>query len=106
MDKRHTYLTQGFFFRHRLLKTLRNAKALLLESPALNEYMTEIPLKEFLIENGAIFATHQNGKRLSVENLGPIMMIYPFEMSVKNLNPEVFYRRSILASRRIKIDLL
>jgi hypothetical protein len=96
----HTY--QGFSAID-LLNQLDN-KGNLLQVMALNEYMTEIPLSDFA-ENGAIFATHRDGMPMSVRNLGPIMVIYPFDLD-ERLKSELFYSRSIWQIRHIKtIDL-
>jgi len=96
----HTY--QGFSAVD-LLEHLES-QGTLLKVTALNEYMTEIPLSDF-IENGAIFATHQDGKPMSVRNLGPIMMIYPFDER-EELKSEVFYGRSIWQIDSIKLIAL
>ena len=73
----------------------------LLQVTALNDYMTELPLSDF-IDNGAIFATHQDGKPMSVRNLGPIMVIYPFDER-HELKSELFYGRSIWQIHHIKV---
>ncbi|MCV2402072.1 hypothetical protein OFY17_04135 [Marinomonas sp. C2222] len=82
-----------------LLKLLGN-KGNVLQVTALNDYMTEIPVSDF-IEQGAIFATHQNGKRMSVRNLGPMMVIYPFD-SNENVRSDIYYSRSIWQIKHIK----
>lgn len=92
----HTY--QGFSAID-LLKALGN-KGDLLQVTALNKYMTEIPLSDFA-EQGAIFATHQDGILMSVRNLGPIMVIYPFD-SNEALKSELYYSRSIWQVNSIK----
>lgn len=92
----HTY--QGFSAID-LLKRL-GSQSTLIQVTALNDYMTEIPVSDFA-ENGAIFATHQDGKPMSVRNLGPIMVIYPFDER-KELKSELFYGRSIWQIRHIK----
>ena len=92
----HTY--QGFSAAD-LLKQL-GSTATLLQITALNEYMTEIPLSDFT-EHGAILATYLDGKPMSVRNLGPIMMIYPFDEH-EELKSEMFYGRSIWQIDRIK----
>jgi hypothetical protein len=92
----HTY--QGFSVAD-LLKQL-GSTATLLQVTALNEYMTEIPLSDFT-ENGAILATHIDGKPMSIRNLGPIMMIYPFDEN-EELKSEMFYGRSIWQIDHIK----
>lgn len=86
-----------------LLTKLGN-KGTLLKVTALNQYMTEIPLSDFVV-NGAIFATHQDGKPMSVRKLGPIMVIYPFDQR-DDLKSEVFYGRSIWQVDRIESIVL
>lgn len=76
------------------------SQSTLLQVTALNKYISEIPLGDF-IENGAIFATHQDGKLMSVRDLGPIMVIYPFDEH-EELKSEVFYGRSIWQVAHIK----
>ncbi|WP_394180696.1 hypothetical protein [Marinomonas posidonica] len=83
-----------------LLETLK-AKGTMLEVTALNKYMTKVPVEDFKI-NGAIFATHRDGVPMSVRNLGPIMVIYPFDHN-PNLKSEVYYGRSIWQIQHIKI---
>jgi hypothetical protein len=92
----HTY--QGFSATD-LLERL-GSQSTLLQVTALNDYMTEIPISDF-VENGAIFATHQDGKPMSIRNLGPIMVIYPFDER-KELKSELFYGRSIWQIHHIK----
>ncbi|MFT2098962.1 hypothetical protein ACMUMQ_11445 [Marinomonas sp. 2405UD66-6] len=92
----HTY--QGFSAID-LLDSLGN-KGNLLQVTALNKYMTEIPLSDFA-EKGAIFATHQDGILMSVRNLGPIMVIYPFDTN-EDLKSELYYSRSIWQVSSIK----
>jgi len=82
-----------------LLEQVGN-KGALLQVIALNEYMTEIPLVDFA-EHGAIFATHQDGHRISVRNLGPIKVVYPFDTNPV-LKTEVFFSRSIWQINKIK----
>ncbi|WP_421847114.1 molybdopterin-dependent oxidoreductase [Marinomonas sp.] len=96
----HTY--QGFSAVD-LLQRL-GSSGTLLQITALNEYMTEIPLSDF-VDNGAIFATHQDGKPMSIRNLGPIMVIYPFDEHEK-LKSELFYGRSIWQVNRVKIMMI
>ncbi len=92
----HTY--RGFSVAS-LLEKIGN-KGNLLQVFAMNGYMTEIPINDFL-EKGAIFATHQDGKNMSIRNLGPIMVIYPFD-SQPELRNEIFYSRSIWQINKIK----
>jgi hypothetical protein len=91
----HTY--QGFSAIDLLQRI--GSSGTLLKVTALNEYMTEIPLSDF-VDNGAIFATHLDGRPMSVRNLGPIMVIYPFDER-EDLKSEMFYGRSIWQIDRI-----
>ncbi|MCB5161716.1 molybdopterin-dependent oxidoreductase [Marinomonas algarum] len=75
------------------LLAVANSQANLLKVTALNRYMTEIPIRDF-IESQAILATHIDGHPMSVRNLGPIMVIYPFDERPE-LKSETFYGRSI-----------
>lgn len=85
----HTY--QGFSAVD--LLAYMQSKGTVLKVTALNLYMTEIPLEDFIV-HGAIFATHVDGQPISVRNLGPIMTIYPFDER-EALKSELFYGRSI-----------
>ena len=76
----------------------------LLQVTALNQYMTEIPISDF-IDKGAIFATRQNERLINVRSLGPIMVIYPFDEH-EELRSEEIYGRSIWQISHIKSILL
>ena len=78
-----------------------NANGETLEVTALNKYMTKVPVSDF-VEHGAIFATHRDGVPMSIRNLGPIMLIYPFDQD-ESLKSEVYFGRSIWQIRHIKI---
>jgi hypothetical protein len=91
----HTY--QGFSLKD-LLDSLGN-QGTLLQISALNQYMTEAPLQDYNVE-GAILATHQDGKPMSVRKLGPIMVIYPFDTN-NDFKTEVYYGRSVWQVNKI-----
>lgn len=76
----------------------------LLQVTALNQYMTEIPIGDF-IDKGAIFATRQDERLINVRSLGPIMVIYPFDQQ-EELRSEEIYGRSIWQISHIKSTLL
>lgn len=86
-----------------LLNRLNN-KGTILQTIALNKYMTEIPIEDFA-ENKVILATHIDGKPMNIRQLGPIMVIYPFD-SNENFKSEIFYSRSIWQVRHIKSIIL
>ncbi|MEO9654194.1 molybdopterin-dependent oxidoreductase [Marinomonas sp.] len=88
-DGEHTYT--GFSVMD-LLKQLKNSGSHL-KFTALNQYQAEIPLSDFT-EHGAIMATHRDGLPMSIRNLGPIMVIYPFDQN-SDLKIEQYYGRSI-----------
>ena len=60
---------------------------------ALNDYMIDIPVKDFT-QVGAIFATHMDGVPMTVRNKGPIMVIYPFDEKPE-LKNESYYGKAI-----------
>lgn len=95
-EGQHTYT--GFSITA-LLKQLENSGSRL-KITALNHYQTEIPLSDF-VELGAIFATHKDGQPMSIRNLGPIMVIYPFDQN-EELKIEQYYGRSIWQIRQIE----
>jgi len=71
---------------------------------ALNQYVANIPLADFT-KRGAIFATHKDGKVMSIRDLGPIMVVYPFDDD-ESLKTETFYGRSIWQVERIDTQVL
>jgi len=93
----HTY--QGFSAVD--LTKLLKSESQRLQVFALNGYMTEIPLNDF-VEKGAIFAILQDGQPMEVRQLGPIMVIYPFD-GPEDLKSEVYYGRSIWQVAEIKL---
>ncbi|GAB3486918.1 putative pterin-binding protein [Marinomonas epiphytica] len=88
-DGVHTY--SGFDL-YELLRSLDN-HGNMLRLTALNYYIVEIPVEDF-ITKGAIIATHKDGLQMSVRNLGPTMVIYPFDDD-QSLRNELYYGRSI-----------
>jgi hypothetical protein len=69
---------------------------------ALNNYRTEIPLKDFA-SHPVILALKRDGNYMPVSDKGPLFIIYPFDSS-KELNSEMFYSRSAWQVRRITIE--
>jgi hypothetical protein len=59
---------------------------------ALNDYVTEIPMKDFS-EHGVILALKREGQYLSVRNHGPLFIIYPFD-SNPDLQSQTYFGRS------------
>lgn len=68
---------------------------------ALNDYMTDVPVSDFL-DQGAILATHIDGQPMSVRDKGPMMVIYPFDDN-PTLKNEKYYGRSIWQIKTIQV---
>ncbi|MEL0612284.1 hypothetical protein [Marinomonas arenicola] len=68
---------------------------------ALNQYVIDIPVSDF-VKYGAIFAIKKDGKNISIRNLGPIMVLYPFDDN-EHLRNEVYYWRAIWQVSSIKV---
>lgn len=60
---------------------------------ALNDYSAEIPMSDFL-DYPVIFATRLDGETLSVRDMGPLFLIYPFDVA-PDLYNEVYFSRSV-----------
>ena len=60
---------------------------------ALNDYSSEIPMKDFASYN-VILAIKRNGEYMPVRDKGPLFVIYPFD-SNPELKNQTFYGRSV-----------
>lgn len=69
---------------------------------ALNDYSAPVPASD-LAEFSTVFATHQNGRRLSVRDRGPLFLIYPFS-SYPELESERYHNRSVWQIDRIQVQ--
>lgn len=69
---------------------------------ALDNYTVSVPISDFN-EHGALFADRLNGQPMSVEDKGPIMLVYPFDADPTLAN-ETYYSRSIWQIARITIE--
>jgi hypothetical protein len=72
-----------------------------LKVTALNDYVTEIPVSDFL-DHAAILATTLDGEPMSVREKGPIFIIYPFDEQPA-LNNETYYGRSAWQVKSIEV---
>jgi hypothetical protein len=72
-----------------------------LKVTALNDYVTEIPVSDFL-DHPVILATTLDGEPMSVREKGPIFVIYPFDEQPA-LNNETYYGRSAWQVKSIEI---
>ncbi len=68
---------------------------------ALDDYQVDVPLEDFK-QFRAIFAHSMNGKPLTVEEKGPLFLVYPYD-SNPQLATETYYARSIWQISRIRI---
>jgi hypothetical protein len=69
---------------------------------ALDDYQVDIPLADFT-QYDAVFAYAANGKPLTVEEKGPLFLVYPYD-SKPQLATETYYARSIWQIARISIQ--
>jgi len=69
---------------------------------ALDDYQVDVPLADFT-QYAAIFAYAKNGKPMTVEEKGPLFLVYPYD-SNPQLATETYYARSIWQIARITIQ--
>jgi len=69
---------------------------------ALDNYTVSVPIADFE-GHGVIFAYSLNGRPMSVEEKGPLFLIYPFDAEPAFAN-ETYYSRSIWQIARITIE--
>lgn len=69
---------------------------------ALNDYSAPVPASD-LSEFSTVFATHQNGRRLSVRDRGPLFLIYPFSR-FPELESERYHNRSVWQIDRVQVQ--
>jgi hypothetical protein len=69
---------------------------------ALDNYSVTVPIADFN-DHDAIFAYNFNGKPMSVEDKGPLFLIYPFDAEPALAN-ETYYTRSIWQIARITVE--
>jgi hypothetical protein len=85
-----------------VLKAVGAKKGKTLRLIALDKYEVAVPFDD-AAKFGPLLAISIDGKRLSVSDLGPIWMIYPFD-GKPELKNETYYGRSIWQLQRIVID--
>jgi hypothetical protein len=72
---------------------LVGAKSETIHASALNNYMAEIPATD-AAQHDVILALKKDGEYLTVRNMGPILVLYPFD-SDPTLQTEEIYTRSV-----------
>ena len=58
---------------------------------SMNDYLVEIPVKDF-IDHDVIFALKRDGKFLGVRDMGPVLIVYPFDRDASLWTESVFTR--------------
>lgn len=61
---------------------------------SLNDYLVEIPVKDFT-DHDVIFALKRDGKFLGVRDMGPVLIVYPFDRD-RSLWTESVFTRCVL----------
>ncbi len=69
---------------------------------ALDDYRVDVPLADFT-QYDAVFAYAANGKPLTIEEKGPLFLVYPYD-STPQLATETYYARSIWQIAHISIE--
>lgn len=68
---------------------------------ALDDYRVDVPIADFA-RYGAIFAYAMNGRPLTIEERGPLFLVYPYD-SDPELAAETYYTRSIWQITRVTV---
>ncbi|SFX19359.1 hypothetical protein [Marinospirillum alkaliphilum] len=84
-----------------LLEAVGGEDARLMRITALNDFVAEMPVSDFL-DYEVILATHKNDRVLRVRDRGPLFVIYPFD-EYPQLNTEMHYNRSVWQVRSIEL---
>jgi hypothetical protein len=58
---------------------------------SMNDYLVEIPIKDFT-DHDVIFAIKRDGKYLGVRDMGPVLIVYPFDRDASLWTESVFTR--------------
>jgi hypothetical protein len=58
---------------------------------SMNDYLVEIPIKDF-VDHDVIFALKRDGKFLGVRDMGPVLIVYPFDHDASLWTESVFTR--------------
>lgn len=68
---------------------------------ALNDYAAEVPMED-ADKLDTILASKMDGKRMSVRDKGPLMLVYPFDEN-KDLYNEKYFGRSVWQIKEIEV---
>ncbi len=78
------------------------AKGSVVKVTALDDYTTEIPLRDFKKYN-VILALKVNGEYMRIRDKGPLFVVYPYD-SLPELNNHVYYSRSAWQVSKMNIE--
>jgi len=84
------------------LLNLAGAQGDLVTVVAWDDYLAEIKVED-LNKYGVILATHENGKQLSMENRGPMYVVFPFS-DYPEIRNDLYYNKSVWQIKTIEVE--
>ncbi|HAS6277964.1 TPA: molybdopterin-dependent oxidoreductase [Vibrio vulnificus] len=69
---------------------------------AWDDYVATIPIED-VSNYPVILATHENGKVMTIDDKGPLFVVYPFSDNPE-LRFDLYYNRSVWQVREIKVE--
>ena len=69
---------------------------------AWDDYLAEIPIVD-LKTYGVILATHEDGEQLSIENRGPLFVVFPFD-HFPDIRNDLYYNKSVWQIKSIEVE--
>lgn len=84
------------------LLNLAGAQGDLVTVVAWDDYLAEIKVED-LNKYGVILATHENGKQLSMEDRGPMYVVFPFS-DYPEIRNDLYYNKSVWQIKTIEVE--
>lgn len=78
------------------------AKGEVLKVQALNDYVADVPVKDFY-DYDVILAMKLDGKKMRIRDKGPLFIIYPFDEH-EELRNELYNNRSVWQIKAIRVE--
>ncbi|ENY7400460.1 hypothetical protein ACF1N6_004506, partial [Vibrio vulnificus] len=69
---------------------------------AWDDYVATIPIED-VTNYPVILATHENGNIMTIDDKGPLFVVYPFSDNPE-LRFDLYYNRSVWQVREIKVE--
>ncbi|ELP5727455.1 molybdopterin-dependent oxidoreductase [Vibrio vulnificus] len=69
---------------------------------AWDDYVAKIPIDD-ITNYPVILATHENGRQMTLDDKGPLFVVYPFT-DYSELRFDLYYNRSVWQVREIKVE--